>query len=196
MVRWAMSLRKITFENDIFGVHMLVFIPELLYSALKDCILRKLHVSVFQFTKISVYFRKRFHVIVWKISSNSYLLKILTTTNFGQQVSPLGELFSQVTLTTEINVMLPKQKYILNASFFRSNMVYKFACGRCNATYYGETDRRFIVRVVKHSSISPLTNKRSKSKNQKPLKAICWSATNQFLLTILKCLLLATLSSI
>ena len=55
------------------------------------------------------------------------------------------------------------------ANFFRftdkiplclcSNTVYKFACGRCNATYYGETCRRFKVRVGEHSGISPLTNK-------------------------------------
>ena len=44
----------------------------------------------------------------------------------------------------------------------RSNIVYKFACGRCNATYYGETCRHFKVRVGEHSGISPLTNKRSK----------------------------------
>ena len=46
----------------------------------------------------------------------------------------------------------------------RSNIVYKFARGRCNTTYYGEIWRRFKVRVGEHSVISPLTNKRSKSR--------------------------------
>ena len=46
----------------------------------------------------------------------------------------------------------------------RSNIVYKFTCGRCNATYYGETCCHFKVRVGEHSGISPLMNKRSKSK--------------------------------
>ena len=46
----------------------------------------------------------------------------------------------------------------------RSNIVYKFTCGRCNATYSGETCRQFKVRVGEHSGISPLTNKQSKSK--------------------------------
>ena len=78
----------------------------------------------------------------------------------------------------------------------RSNVVYKFTCGRCSATYSGETCRHFKVRVGEHSGISPLTNKRSKSKNQQLLKTICWFATNQFLLTTLKCLLLVTLRSI
>ena len=58
---------------------------------------------------MSVHFREKFHVIVWKIPSNNY---------FGQKVSPLGELYSHVTLTTEIIVILLKHKYILNVSFY------------------------------------------------------------------------------
>ena len=46
----------------------------------------------------------------------------------------------------------------------RSNIVYNFMFSRCNATYYGETCRHFKVTVGKHSGVSPLTNKRSKSK--------------------------------
>ena len=46
----------------------------------------------------------------------------------------------------------------------RSHNVYKFSCGKCNATYYCETCHHCKVRVVKHSGISSLTYKRSKSK--------------------------------
>ena len=46
----------------------------------------------------------------------------------------------------------------------RSNIAYNFACGRCNVTSYGEIYRHFKVRVGENSGISPLTNKRSKSK--------------------------------
>ena len=35
--------------------------------------------------------------------------------------------------------------------------VYKFQCGRCNATYHGETDMRLKVRLGEHIGISPLT---------------------------------------
>ena len=52
----------------------------------------------------------------------------------------------------------------------RYNIVYKFKCGRCNATYYGETCCQFKVRVGEHSGISPLTNKRSKSKKSTAVK--------------------------
>ena len=47
----------------------------------------------------------------------------------------------------------------------RSNIVYKFVCGRCNATYYSEICRHLKVRVGEHSDISRFTDKRSKSKN-------------------------------
>ena len=46
----------------------------------------------------------------------------------------------------------------------RSNVVYKFSCGRRNATYYGETCQHLNVRVGKQSGISTLTGKKSKSK--------------------------------
>ena len=52
----------------------------------------------------------------------------------------------------------------------RSNAVYKFLCGRCNATYYGETCRHLSVRVSEHLGVSPLTGKKSKSKKSTAVK--------------------------
>ena len=46
----------------------------------------------------------------------------------------------------------------------RSNVVYKFSCGTCNATYYGKTCRHLNVRVGEHSGVSPLTGKKLKAK--------------------------------
>ena len=40
--------------------------------------------------------------------------------------------------------------------------MYKFQCGRCNASYYGEIDRHLKVRSGEHTSISPLTFKKVK----------------------------------
>ena len=37
-----------------------------------------------------------------------------------------------------------------------SGVVYKYTCGRCNSTYYGETDRHLKVRSREHIGISPL----------------------------------------
>ena len=41
-----------------------------------------------------------------------------------------------------------------------SDVVYKFQCGLCNESYYGECLRHLAVRSCKHIGISPLTNKR------------------------------------
>ena len=49
-------------------------------------------------------------------------------------------------------------------------VVYKFSCGRCNATYYSETCRHLSVRVGEHSGVSPLTGKKSKSKRSTAVK--------------------------
>ena len=35
----------------------------------------------------------------------------------------------------------------------RSNVIYKFSCGRCNATYYDETYRRLNIRVPDYSGV-------------------------------------------
>ena len=52
----------------------------------------------------------------------------------------------------------------------RSNVVYKFSCGRCNATYYSKTCRHLSVKVGEHSGVSPLTGKKSKSKKSTAVK--------------------------
>ena len=41
----------------------------------------------------------------------------------------------------------------------RSNIVYKYQCGSCSATYYGETTRHFTVRIHEHLGKSFRTNK-------------------------------------
>ena len=43
-----------------------------------------------------------------------------------------------------------------------SGVVYKFQCGLCNESYYGEYVRHLNVRVGEHIRISPLTKKKVK----------------------------------
>ena len=45
-----------------------------------------------------------------------------------------------------------------------SCVVYKFQCGLCNESYYGECVRHLNVRIGEHIGISPLTRKKLKSK--------------------------------
>ena len=47
-----------------------------------------------------------------------------------------------------------------------SDVVYKFQCGLCNESYYGECVRHLNVRVGEHIRISPLTKKKVKSKGR------------------------------
>ena len=52
----------------------------------------------------------------------------------------------------------------------RSTVVYKFSCGNSNATYYGKACRHLNIRVGEHSSVSPLTWKKSKAKTTTTIK--------------------------
>ena len=46
-----------------------------------------------------------------------------------------------------------------------SSVVYKFQCGLCNESYYGECVRHWNVRIGEHIGISLLTKKQVKPKN-------------------------------
>ena len=46
-----------------------------------------------------------------------------------------------------------------------SGVVYKFQCGLCNESYYGECMRYLNVRIGEYIGISPLTRKQVKPKN-------------------------------
>ena len=50
-----------------------------------------------------------------------------------------------------------------------SKVVYKFLCGRCNATSYGKTFQHLNIRGGEHADISPLT----RTKQLLLLKIIC-----------------------
>ena len=55
-------------------------------------------------------------------------------------------------------------------SLLRSVIVYKFHCGSCNATYYGETKRHLKVRMCEHLGISALNGKRVKDDDDSTIK--------------------------
>ena len=51
-----------------------------------------------------------------------------------------------------------------------SGVVYKYTCGSCKSSYYGEMDRPLKVRSREHIGISPLTMKKIKPSKE---SAIC-----------------------
>ena len=50
--------------------------------------------------------------------------------------------------------MIPKE--------ISSDLVYKFTCNCCNATYYGQSEIHFFLRASEHLGMTPLTGKRVK----------------------------------
>ena len=57
-----------------------------------------------------------------------------------------------------------------------SGVVYKFQCGLCNESYYGECVRHLAVRSREHIGISPLTNKRVEPRKD---SAVCHHLLNR-----------------
>ena len=53
-----------------------------------------------------------------------------------------------------------------------SSVVYKFQCGLCNESYYGECVRHLNVRTEEHIGISPLTKNKVSA-----LVIICYFVT-------------------
>ena len=51
-----------------------------------------------------------------------------------------------------------------------SKVVYKYTCGRCNSSYYGETDRHLRVRAGEHIGLSPLTFKKRKPSKESAVR--------------------------
>ena len=118
------------------------------------------------------------------------------------QVTPLHTLhiFKSYTFSSSLqksissNISFCKIKIIFKSSTQLANF-FRFkdkihlclhSCGRCNDTYYGKTCHHFKVRVGKHSGISPLTNKHSKSRKSTAVKGHMWCMTSEFwFLTIL-----------
>ena len=69
---------------------------------------------------------------------------------------------------------MPKNKTRLGNSFhfkdrirkdFTSGIAYKFQCGLCSESYYGECVRHLNIRNREHIGISPLTKKQVKPTN-------------------------------
>ena len=70
----------------------------------------------------------------------------------------------------KLQIVFKSQRKLSNVFRFKdclpsdlvSGVVYKYTCGRCNSTYYGETDRHLKVWSGEHIGISPLTFKKTK----------------------------------
>ena len=72
----------------------------------------------------------------------------------------------------KLQIVFKSQKKLANVFCFKyripkeltSGVFYKFQCGLCNESYYGECERYLNVRIRKDIGISPLTKKKVKPK--------------------------------
>ena len=78
----------------------------------------------------------------------------------------------------KLQIVFKSQRKLSNIFCFKdrlpsdlvSGVVYKYMCGRCNSTYYGETDRHLKVRSGEHIGISPLTFKKTKPSKESVIR--------------------------
>ena len=78
----------------------------------------------------------------------------------------------------KLQIVFKSQRKLSNVFRFKdrlpsdlvSGVVYKYTCGRCSSTYYGETDRHLKVRSREHIGISPLTFKKTKPSKESAIR--------------------------
>ena len=75
-------------------------------------------------------------------------------------------IFQSTTHVSKFFCFKDKVPFNLHSTF----VVYKFSCGRCSATYYGESCQHLNIRVGEHSGVLPLTRKKSKAKTTSAIK--------------------------
>ena len=80
-------------------------------------------------------------------------------------MTKLQKVLKKTLSCSQIQIVFKKQINLSNIFCFKDRLpydlmscdVYKFQCGRCNASYYGETDRHLKIRLGEDIGISPLT---------------------------------------
>ena len=87
-----------------------------------------------------------------------------------QTRTKLQKVLKRTLSCSKIQIVFKNQINLSNVFHFKDRLpyhlmpcaVYKFRCGRCNASYYGKTDRRLKIRSGEHICISPWTFKKVK----------------------------------
>ena len=89
-----------------------------------------------------------------------------------QTTTKLRKFLKGILNCCKLQIMFKSQNKLAKAFCFKdhiskeltSGVVYKFQCGLCNESYYGECVRHLNVRIGEHIGISPLTRKKVKPK--------------------------------
>ena len=75
----------------------------------------------------------------------------------------------------KLQVIFKSERKLSNMFRFKDRLpydlvVYEYTCGRCNSSYYGETERHLKVRSGEHMVISPLTFKKTKPSKESSIR--------------------------
>ena len=100
--------------------------------------------------------KKELNIILPFLGSNSYLVKNRLVKTLHRRIS-----------FCKIKVIFKTTNKLKNFFSFKDKVpetlqscqIYKFTCGRCNASYIGKTFRHMKVRVSEHRGVSPRTGK-------------------------------------
>ena len=116
--------------------------------------------------------------------SLSYLGEISLQTR-----TKLRKSFKGLLNSCKLQFVFKSQRKLLNVFRFKDRLpsdlvpgvAYKYTCGRCNSTCYGETDRHLKVRSGEHIGISPLTFKKTKPSKESAIHVwqFCLHVTSQ-----------------
>ena len=95
-----------------------------------------------------------------------------------QTRTKLQKVFKRTLRSCKIQFVFKSQRKLSNVFRFKDRLpfdliscvVYKFQCGRCNSSYYGETDRHLKVRSGEHIGISPLTFNKIKPSDESSVR--------------------------
>ena len=87
-------------------------------------------------------------------------------------------IFKSILNCCKLQILFKSQRKLANVFRFKdrlrfdlvSGVVYKYTCGRCNSSYYGETDRHLKVRSGEHIGISPLTFRKVKPSKESAIR--------------------------
>ena len=112
-------------------------------------------------------FKEGWSLIIRRLSFNSnrnFLFSFVRTLKFSKdgewqkskQKSKVGKSQNKLAKAFRFKDCIPKE--------LTSGAVYKFQCGLCHESYYGECVRHLNVRIGQHIGISPLTKKKVKPK--------------------------------
>ena len=87
-----------------------------------------------------------------------------------QTRTKLRKSFESLLNSCKLQIFFKSQRKLSSVFHFKDCLTFDLVSGRCNSTYYGETDRHLKVRSGEHTGISPLTFKKTKPSRESAIR--------------------------